>query len=135
MSRLRVAFDNPATVPAPAGGYSHVARIELDDGALLVVSGQLALGEGGELVGGDSMLAQSERVFEILGAILAAHAADFTDVINIRTYLTDMSRIGEYAAVRGRHLTGRPPTSTTLEVSRLVVATALVEVELIASIR
>lgn len=39
MSRARVAFDNPATVPAPAGSYSRVARIELDDGALLVVSG------------------------------------------------------------------------------------------------
>jgi hypothetical protein len=24
-----ITFDNPATVPAPAGQYSHVARVEL----------------------------------------------------------------------------------------------------------
>jgi enamine deaminase RidA (YjgF/YER057c/UK114 family) len=133
MAGLRTTFDNPASAPAPAGNYSHIARVELGDGALLVVSGQIALSEDGELIGRGSMADQSERVFEILGAILAAHAAGFEDVINIRTYVTDMSRIGEYRAVRRRHLTGEPPTSTTIEVSRLVVPEALVEVDLIAA--
>ena len=35
-----VIFDNPATVPTPAGGYSHVARVELGDRTLLQLSGQ-----------------------------------------------------------------------------------------------
>jgi enamine deaminase RidA (YjgF/YER057c/UK114 family) len=133
MSGLRTTFDNPATAPAPAGSYSHVARVSLGDGVLLLVSGQLALGEDGELIGRGSMTAQAERVFEILRAILDAHGAGFEDVINIRTYVTDMSRIDEYGAVRRRHLTGEPPTSTTIEVSRLVVPEALVEVDLIAT--
>jgi hypothetical protein len=30
-----VIFDNPATVPAPAGQYSHVARAELGDKTIL----------------------------------------------------------------------------------------------------
>jgi len=38
-----VIFDNPATVPAPAGGYSHVARVELGDRTLLQLSGQVAI--------------------------------------------------------------------------------------------
>ena len=109
-----------------------MARV-VGDAVLLVVSGQLALSQEGELIGRGSMTAQSERVFEILRAILAAHGAGFGDVINIRTYVTDMSSIGEYRAVRRRHLTGEPPTCTTIEVSRLVVPEALVEVDLIAA--
>ena len=127
-------MDNPPGVPPPAGNYSHVARLELGDALLLVVSGQLAVGEDGALIGDDSMAAQSERVFEILSAILAAHRASFAEVINLRTYVTDMSRIGEYASVRARHLPAPPPTSTTVEVSRLVLPGALVEVELMAAI-
>ena len=131
---MRKTFDNPDSVPAPSGGYSHVVRLDLGTGALLLVSGQIASSEFGELVGGDSMAAQAERVFEQLGSILAAHDASFGDVINIRTYVTDMSRIDEYARVRRRHLTGEPPTSTTIEVSRLVVPGALVEVDVTAAV-
>jgi len=38
-----VSFDNPATVPAPAGQYSHVARAELGDKTMLQLSGQAAI--------------------------------------------------------------------------------------------
>ena len=131
---MRRTFDNPDSVPAPGGGYSHVMRLDLGTGALLLVSGQIASSDSGELVGGDSMVAQAERVFEQLGSILAAHDASFGDVINIRTYVTDMGRIDEYARVRRRHLTGELPTSTTVEVSRLVLPGALVEVELTAAV-
>jgi 2-iminobutanoate/2-iminopropanoate deaminase len=131
---VRTILDNPASVPPPVGNYSHVARVELGGGALLMVSGQLALGANGELIGEGSMARQSERVFEILGGLLAAHGASFADVINIRTHLTDMSRIDEYADARGRHLADDPPTSTTVEVSRLVVGGALVEVDLVAAL-
>ena len=35
-----VVFDTPAAVPAPAGGYSYVARVDLGDRTLLQLSGQ-----------------------------------------------------------------------------------------------
>ena len=131
---MRVGFDNPATVPAPLGTYSHVARVELGDGALLVVSGQLALDDDGNLVGGEDMGAQTDRVFEILGGILAAHGAGFGDVVSIRTFLTDMDRLGDYAGARAGHLATPPPASTTVEVTRLAIPGALVEVELVAAV-
>lgn len=131
---MKVSFDNPTTVPAPVGRYSHVARVDLGQGTLLLVSGQLALDDDGKLVGGDSMSDQSERVFEILGGILAAHGAGFDDVISLRTYLTDMDRLGDYAGARARHLADPPPTSTAVEVSGLAVPGALVEVELMAAV-
>lgn len=128
-------LDNPAAVPAPPGGrYSHVARVELGGSTMLFLSGQIAADAEGQLVGGDDMTAQAEHVMGTIGAILRAHGATFNDVINIRTYLTDLARIGEYGAVRRPFFTGMPPTSTTVEVSRLFVPGALLEVEVVAII-
>jgi 2-iminobutanoate/2-iminopropanoate deaminase len=126
-------FDNPVTVPAPpAGRYSHVARIEFGDRAVLVLSGQVAVDSDGGLVGGNDMRAQAEYVMDTIEKILAGHGATLADVVNIRTYLTDIGRIAEYAEARLPRFAGMPPTSTTVEVSRLFVPGALLEVEVTA---
>jgi 2-iminobutanoate/2-iminopropanoate deaminase len=127
-----VIFDNPATVPAPAGRYSHVARAELGDKTLLQLSGQAAIDADGNIVGGSDMAAQAEYIMDNITAILAAHGATLADVVNIRTFLTDMSQLPEYGKVRAARFTGTPPTVTTVEVSRLFVPGALLEVEVLA---
>ena len=127
-------FDNPSGVPAPpAGRYSHVARVDLGGKTLLLLSGQIATDENGSLVGAGDMTAQADYIFDQVGKILAAHGATFGDVVNIRTYLTDMDRIAEYgAARRPRFNPDAMPTSTAVEVSRLSVDGALVEIEVTA---
>lgn len=131
---MQVTFDNPPSAPAPAANYSQVVRIDTSDGALLFSSGQVALDENRELVGPDDMTAQSEVVMEALTAILAAHGAGWNHVVNIRTFLTDIDRIREYAEVRRRYLTSEPPSSTTVEVSRLFIPGALLEAEVVATV-
>ncbi|MEV4097334.1 NAD(P)-binding domain-containing protein [Streptosporangium saharense] len=126
----RVRKVNPASVPATNGYYSHATRV----GDLLFVSGQAALDEEGRVVGEGDMTRQSEYVMEMLARILADQGCSFDDVTHIRTFLTDMSRLREYGAVRGRHITGEPPASTTVEVSRLFVPGLLIEVEVVAAI-
>jgi 2-iminobutanoate/2-iminopropanoate deaminase len=64
-------------------------------------------------------------------AILAAHGATLADVVNVRTYLTDMSQLPQYGKVRAARFQ-TPPTITTVEVSRLFVPRALLEVEVLA---
>ena len=81
-----IIFDNPATVPAPFGQYSHVARVELGDRALLQLSGQVAIDADGKVVSKD-MAAQAEYIMDRITAILAAHGATLADVINVRGYL------------------------------------------------
>jgi enamine deaminase RidA (YjgF/YER057c/UK114 family) len=125
-------IDNPTTVPAPAGPYSHVVRLDLGGGGALL-SGQVALDGDGELVGPDDMTVQSRFVMEQLAKILAAHGAGFDDVVQIRTFVTDMDRLAEYAAVRREYITGEPPASTTVEVSRLFRPGALLEIELVVA--
>jgi 2-iminobutanoate/2-iminopropanoate deaminase len=127
-----VIFDNPAAVPAPAGQYSHVARAELGDQVILQLSGQAAIDAEGKVVGGNDMTAQADYIMDNITAILAAHGATLADVLNIRAYLTDMSRLSEYGKVRTARFTGTPPTVTTVEVSRLFVPGALLEVEIMA---
>jgi 2-iminobutanoate/2-iminopropanoate deaminase len=129
---IMVIFDNPATVPAPAGGYSHVARVELGERTLLQLSGEVAIDGDRKIVGGDDMTAQAEFIMDNITAILAAHGASLADVVNIRTFITDMSRLSEFGKVRAARFTGTPPTITTVEVSRLWVPGALLEVEVLA---
>jgi 2-iminobutanoate/2-iminopropanoate deaminase len=128
-------LDNPAGVPAPPPGrYSHIAVVDLSGKKLLVLSGQVAVDSGGKLVGEDDIRAQTESVMDTIGTILAAHGATFAHIINIRTYLTDMSLVGDYAEARRNRFSGPMPTSTTVEVSRLFVPGALLEVEVTAVI-
>ena len=125
-----VIFDNPTTVPAPSGQYSHVARVELGDRIFLQLSGQVAIDADGKVIGND-MATQAEYIMDRITAILAAHGATLADVVNVRTYVTDMSRLPEYGKVRvARFQT--PPTITTVEVSRLFAPGALLEVEVLA---
>lgn len=130
---MRITFDNPTTVPAPAGVYSHAARVD-DGGTLLFLSGQIAVDEAGELVGEDDMTAQSHHVLSTIRRILDAHGASFSDIVQIRTFLTDMDRLAEYGAVRRHYHGEQHPTSTTVEVSRLFHPGALLEVEVVATV-
>jgi 2-iminobutanoate/2-iminopropanoate deaminase len=134
---MRVTLDNPATVPAPYGGrFAHVARLDLGTGALLVLSGQVAVDDAGEVVAPGDITAQSEHVFELVGGILAAHGATFADVLHIRTFMTNLDDLSGYAAVRRRFFPGTPPpASTTVEVGRLFLPGAVVEVEVTAAVR
>ncbi|WP_083734825.1 RidA family protein [Actinomadura sp. CNU-125] len=101
---------------------------------MLYVSGQVALGADGEIDGRGDMTRQSEVVFSLLERILAAHGAGFADVVNIRTFLTDLDLRREYGEVRARYFPGKSPTSTTVEVPRLFHPDALLEVEVVAAV-
>jgi enamine deaminase RidA (YjgF/YER057c/UK114 family) len=129
---VSVTFHNPPSAPAPlADRYSNLAEIDLGPVTMLVLSGQVAMDYDGTFVG-DDLTTQSEQVFRSIEALLSAHGATFEHVVNIRTYLTDMDLLGEYGAVRRKYVTGTPPTSTTVEVSRLFRPEALLEVDITA---
>lgn len=134
---MKLTLDNPSTVAAPFGDrFAHLARLDLPGGgALLVLAGQVAVDDAGAVVGTGDIVAQSERIFEIVGGVLAAHGATLADVLHIRTYLTDLGDLPGYAAVRRRLFTAvPPPASTTVEVSRLFLPDALIEVEVTAAV-
>jgi enamine deaminase RidA (YjgF/YER057c/UK114 family) len=103
-------------------------------GRMIFIAGQLGLDRSGKLVGapGD-FRAQSVQAFENLAAALSAVGADFSHVLKVNNYLTDMSHLPIFREVRDTFLnTAAPPASTTVAISRLARDGALFEIEAVA---
>jgi 2-iminobutanoate/2-iminopropanoate deaminase len=129
---VTTTFHNPPTAPPPAAAYSQLAEIDLGAHRMLILSGQAALDHEGQVVGAHDMAVQTKVTFDAIAALLADRGATFADVVNIRTFLTDMDRLPEYGAVRRAYLGDQLPTSTTVEVSRLFRPGLLLEVDITA---
>ena len=122
-------------VAAPEGvaagrGYSQVVT---GRGRLVVVSGQIAQDERGELVGAGDPAAQAERVFENLRRCLAAAGAGFGDVVKLTFFVLDIADLPAVREARDAVVdTTRPPASTAVQVAALFAPGYLLEVEALA---
>jgi enamine deaminase RidA (YjgF/YER057c/UK114 family) len=122
-------FLNPDTIAKPVG-YTHV--VEPMPGRIVFISGQLGLDTENKIVASD-FRAQAERTFVNLKNALAAVGADFTHVVKLNNYFTDISHLGVFREVRDRYVdTAAPPASTAVAISALARPGALIEVEAIA---
>ncbi|HEX6351272.1 MAG TPA: RidA family protein, partial [Candidatus Dormibacteraeota bacterium] len=97
---------------APGPGYSHVVT---GSGRLVYVSGQVALDEQGNLVGGADIAAQTEQVFSNLRRALEAAGASFDQVVKLNYYLADIGGLAAVRGVRDRYLGAERPASTLVE--------------------
>jgi enamine deaminase RidA (YjgF/YER057c/UK114 family) len=119
-------------VAAPEGvaagrGYSQVVT---GRGRLVVVSGQVAQNDRGELVGPGDPAAQARQVFENLRRCLAAAGAGFDDVVKLTLFVLDVADLPAVREARDAVIdTARPPASTAVQVSALVYPGYLLEVE------
>jgi 2-iminobutanoate/2-iminopropanoate deaminase len=117
-------------VPALAEPISHYTDA-VRAGNLLFVSGCVPVDGEGKLVPGD-IVAQTRQVFANIGAVLAAAGGTFGDVVKVTVFLVDVDDRQAVNAVRQEIFGGARPASTLVEVSRLAVPGALIEVEAIA---
>jgi enamine deaminase RidA (YjgF/YER057c/UK114 family) len=135
--QMAVHVDNPVTLPAPAGRYSHLSRVRA--GELVFVAGQVPLDAGGDLVGKGDFSAQVEAVFDNLRLALESQGCGFADVARFTTYLVRMQDIAAFREVRTElfrkiYPDGGFPPNTLLVVDRLVSEDFLVEIEAIAAV-
>ena len=114
--------------PVPISHYTDAVAA----GGLLFVSGVVPVDENGELVGGDDVVAQAEHVFERMGAVLAGAGASARDVVKVTVFLTDVDERPRINPVRQRFFGDTRPASTLVEVSRLAIPGARLEVEAVA---
>ena len=119
-------------VPGQAAPISHYAHAVRADGPMLFVSGVVPVDEQGRLVGGDDIVQQASAVFRNLGAVLAAGGATFADVVKVSVFLTDIDDRPLINPVRQDAFGAARPASTLIEVSRLAVPGAKIEVEAVA---
>ena len=124
-----VKFRNPASVSTPKG-YSHSVEINLGNCKMVIISGQIALDDKGNLVGKDNLAAQTEQVFANIKNIVVESGGTMDDVIKIDIFMTDISQVQTMRDVRNKFLIQqKPPTSTLMQVSKLVRDDLLIEIE------
>ncbi len=101
-------------------------------GALLFVSGIVAVDADGRLVGGDDVVEQTRQVFRNMGEVLAAAGCAFADVVKVTVFLTDIDDRPRINPVRQEVFGDARPASTLVEVPRLALEGARVEIECVA---
>lgn len=100
-------------------------------GGFLYVSGIVAVDGEGRLVGGD-VVAQTRQVFANMRAVLEAGGCGFEDVVKVTVFLTDVDDRPRVDPVRQEVFGAMRPASTLVEVPRLAVEGAKVEIECVA---
>jgi 2-iminobutanoate/2-iminopropanoate deaminase len=101
-------------------------------GGFLHVSGIVAVDGEGKLVGGDDIVAQTRQVFENMRVVLAAGGCGFEDVVKVTIFLTDIDDRPLINPLRELMFGPTRPASTLVEVPRLAVEGAKVEIECVA---
>jgi len=125
-------FLNPPTMPAPRG-YTHVVETA-GPARTIYISGQLGMTPDGKFAGatGD-FRAQATQAFVNLKAALASVGANFSHVVKITNYFTDMAHLPIFFEVRDKFVnTKAPPASTAVQIVKLARPDALFEIEAIA---
>jgi 2-iminobutanoate/2-iminopropanoate deaminase len=124
---MKQAISSPGA-PKAIGPYSQAVKA----GQLLFLSGQVALDPAtGQMVEGD-IAEQTRRVFENLGAVLAAANRSFADVVRTTVFLADMKDFAAMNEIYGQYFREPYPARATVQVARLP-KDARVEIDLIAS--
>jgi reactive intermediate/imine deaminase len=118
---------NPAGMTQPTN-YSHLVKYD----NLMFIAGQISIDSDGNPVGEGDMAAQFRQVLENLKTILASQGADFSNVVKINIFTTDVDRLREHLAIRSEYFGDHAPASTLVQIERLARPVYLLEIEAIA---
>ena len=113
--------------PAALGPYSQAVRV----GSTIYCAGQIPLDpKTGQMVTGD-ITAQTRRVMDNIGAILAAEGLGLDHVVKTTIFLTDLADFQAMNEIYGSYFKQAPPARSTVQVAALP-RDARVEIEAIA---
>lgn len=114
--------------PTAIGPYSPAVR----SGDLLFVSGQVPFDPAtGQPIQGD-IAAQTRRVLDNIGALLAAAGLSFAHVVRTTVFLADMNDFPAMNEAYGTYFTPPYPARSTVQVARLP-KDARIEIDAIAA--
>ncbi|MDN5287356.1 MAG: RidA family protein [Mucilaginibacter sp.] len=129
-----VKFQNPSSVSTPKG-YSHAAEIDLGNSKMLILSGQVAFDNKGNLVGKGDLTKQTEQVFLNIKNIVENAGGTMDNVVKLGCYLLDVNQIQAFREIKDKYINlKKPPTSTLVQVSKLFRDDVLIEIEATAII-
>ncbi len=111
-------------------GYSRAVKV----GNLIEVAGTTAVNEAGEVVGKNDIYAQTKFIFEKIEKALEEAGATLENVVRTRLFVTDISQWEAVGKAHGEFFKTIKPASSMLEISGLVGADMLIEIEVTAVI-
>jgi 2-iminobutanoate/2-iminopropanoate deaminase len=115
---------------APAvSHYTHAVRF----GDLLFVSGLVGLDENLKVVS-SGVVEQTRKIFEDLRLIMNRVGADFSNVLKVTVYLTDVNDRTKINPVRQEYFGASRPASTLIGIGGLVLPELKVEIEAVVGI-
>lgn len=106
-------------------GYSRAVKV----GSRIYVTGTTATDADGNIVGENDAYAQTVQVIKNIEKALNALDATLENVVRTRMFVTDISRWEEYGKAHGEFFGEIMPTTTMVEVSKLIDERMLIEIE------
>ena len=121
----KTAITSPELAP-PVGPFSQAVKID----GFLFFSGQVAQDPAtGKVVEG-GIVAETERVFQNLSAVLKAAGKSFDDVVRAGVFLTSMSDFAAMNGIYAKYFSQPFPARTTIGAAALPLG-ACVEIDLV----
>ena len=101
-------------------------------GNLVFVSGQAAVDEHGDTVGGADFDAQARQAFANLATVLHRAGSGLEHVVKVTIFVTDMAVIDQVITLRREFFTAPYPADTIAQVTSLARPEWQIEIEAIA---
>jgi len=111
-------------------GYSRAVKV----GNVIEVTGTVASGDDGNVVGKDDAYAQTKFIYQKIENVLQRAGGKMKDVIRVRMFVTDITRWQEYGRAHSEFFKDIKPCNTMVEVSALIEPEYLIEIEATAII-
>lgn len=125
---------SPAALATPNGHFSAAISIAPANGRLVFISGMTARKADGTIAGIGDVEAQTRQVCENLKAAVEDAGGTLTDICRVDVFVRNIEHFETIHKVRREYFPAPAPASTMMEVSKMVKADYLVEINAIAVI-
>jgi enamine deaminase RidA (YjgF/YER057c/UK114 family) len=113
----------------PGAGFAD-AVTTIGSGRVVYVSGNVGFGPDGKVVAG-GVGPESAATFDNIERVLNQAGADFSHIVKINAFITDLDEYPAYAEVRAQRFGDKLPASATVQVAGLLVG-AHIEIDAVA---